>query len=350
MQKNPFTLSFGRKPNEYINRANDEAVVYDTFTQLPVTDQVYVLTAVRGGGKTVTMTSLTSKFELLPDWIVIKISPMDNILDALYRVLVYDKNTHTSHTNIQIGVSLPNINFSVSDNKPKKNLVHAIDEILEDLQKRNIKLLVTIDEITNTLQMQEFISAFQLWITNNRYIFFLATALYDELERLQNVHNLTFLYRAPRIALTPLRPYDMAETYRTVFDISEENAKRMAFFTKGYPLAFQTLGYITWEHKNESILSTSVLQEFDTRIAAAAYDKLWSELSEKDCDAMIAIARTNSDNVKDIREQAGMDANYFNQYRKRLKARGMIDTSRYGKILFALPRLREYIQNEVLFF
>ena len=116
----------------------------------------------------------------------------------------------------------------------------------------------------------------------------------------------------------------------------------MALTTNGYSLAFQILGYVQWERK-EDFLSEDVLEEFDDRIADAAYTKLWAELSETDRAVLIGITKAKSNSVKDIRETVKMDANKFNQYRKRLSIRGLIDVSRYGIINFALPRFSNFV-------
>lgn len=342
-EKNPFTLSFGRVPNEYIDRGSEERQIVDMFTSLPVTEQIYILLGVRGSGKTVTMTNVAKQIDEMNDWIVIKISPIDNILDALYRILVYNPKVHQVCVDAKLDISLLGVSVSLSSKLPEPNIIQAIDDILKTLAKRNINVLVTIDEITATDQMCAFVSAFQLFITNNRPIFFLGTALFEKFEDLKNVPNLTFLYRAPKIVLTPLNALAMAQAYMRVLNITKQQALGMASITKGYSLAFQILGYVQWDKGEQEFLSDAVLDEFDIRIADAAYNKLWSELSETDRIVMRGIAKCASHNVKDIRETLNMDANKFNQYRKRLSMRGLIDVSKYGIIEFALPRFAEFI-------
>lgn len=345
-QKNPFNLSFGRKPNEYIDRYTDEAHIFNTFTELPVTDQIYVLMGVRGAGKTVAMTDISDRIKELKDWIVIKITPIDDILDALFKILINNKRVHQMCLEAKLDISVLGVSVSVSNKTSGQNLVHSIDEILEQLQENNIKVLIAIDEVTDTPQMRSFISAFQLFITNNRPIFFLATALFEEIESLRNVRNLTFLYRAPKAILSQLNIGAIANTYERVFACTRTQALKMASMTKGYPLAFQILGYVTWEHQKSGILSNEIISEFDQRIAETAYSKLWSELSENDKRVMIAIAKTTTSSVKCIREAADMDPNKFNQYRRRLKERGLIDVQQYGTISFSLPRFKEFLQTE----
>lgn len=345
--KNPFSISFGRVPNEYIRRNQEKEQILQMFTDLPVTDQLYVLLGVRGSGKTVTMADLCDDFEKLENWIIIKISPMENILDALYRILYHDPRVHSPHTDAGISLSLPVISISVNEKAPAENITKAIDNILAALDKKGLNVLVAIDEVTNTEQMRTFISAFQIFVTNRRPIFFLATALFEEMEALRDVRNLTFLYRAPRLILSPLDIRAMAAAYQRVFDYTKTQCLKLAKATNGYSLAFQILGYVSWEHKDSGILSESILEEYDQKLAELAYGKLWTELSETDQRVMLAIAKSESHSVKDIRTIADMDANKFNQYRRRLKERGLIDVRTYGEIRFYLPRFKEFLETEV---
>lgn len=240
--KNPFSISFGRVPNEYIRRSQEKEKILEMFTELPVTDQLYVLLGVRGSGKTVTMTDLCDDFEKLNNWIVVKISPVENILDALYQILYHDARVHTLHTDTSVALSLPMVNISMNEKAPAENTTKAIDNILSALDKKGLNVLVAIDKVTNTAQMRAFISAFQIFVTNRRPIFFLATALFEEMEALRDVRNLTFLYRAPRLILSPLDIRAMAGTYQRVFGYTKTQRLRLAKATNGYSLAFPDSG------------------------------------------------------------------------------------------------------------
>ena len=54
--------------------------------------------------------------------------------------------------------------------------------------------------------------------------------------------TLTFLYRAPKIELRPLNIGMIAEKYKSIFELTDEEATEMAKETRGYPFAFQVLG------------------------------------------------------------------------------------------------------------
>ena len=89
----------------------------------------------------------------------------------------------------------------------------------------------------------------------------------------------------------------------------------MAELTKGYPFAFQVLGYLTWNHDGDY---EAVIDEYEQYLSEFVYDKIWSELSQKDRIVARGIAEVDGGKIKDIRERLGMETNEFNPYRKRL--------------------------------
>ena len=50
---NPFTLTFGKKPNRYINRYESTNDIISTFEADNPISQTYLISGIRGSGKTV---------------------------------------------------------------------------------------------------------------------------------------------------------------------------------------------------------------------------------------------------------------------------------------------------------
>ncbi|MCI1928832.1 MAG: ATP-binding protein [Lactobacillus delbrueckii] len=303
------------------------------------------MTGLRASGKTVLLTDICEWIGRMKNWLVIKISPLDDILEALYSDLQNSRYFNPDNYEASYGLSLFGASVTVNHQRPELNLVDAIDKTLAAFQKQGIKVLVAIDEATNTPQMQRFASAFQLFISNNRPLYFLATGLYDEIMSLQDVKNLTFLYWSPKIVLAPLNQMAVANAYSRIFKLDQDQSIKMAKLTRGYPFAFQTLGYVCWEQGTCEI-GGDTLQEYDQLLADASYAKLWSELSELDQRVLSVIAENEGGKVKEFRERLQMNPNLFNQYRRRLKNQGLIDARQYGTISFALPRFAEFVRFE----
>ena len=77
---NPFSLSFGKKPGEYISRITQTNEVLETFQDDEPSNQVYMVTGARGTGKTVMMTSIAEELRRDKRWIVVELNPERDML------------------------------------------------------------------------------------------------------------------------------------------------------------------------------------------------------------------------------------------------------------------------------
>ena len=128
--------------------------------------------------------------------------------------------------------------------------------------------------------------------------------------------------------------------YKNIFGTDRDTAEKMAELTKGYPFAFQVLGYLTWNHSGHY---EAVIDEYEQYLSEFVYDKIWSELSQKDRIVTRGIAETESGKIKEIREHLGMETNEFNPYRKRLIKKGIVSGETRGYIFFTLPLFERYV-------
>lgn len=142
------------------------------------------------------------------------------------------------------------------------------------------------------------------------------------------------------IFLEPLSIPAITTSYRSVFDISPSKAVEMAKLTKGYPFAFQILGYLKWETNDDL---EKLLPKFDEELIVYAYEKIWSELSELDRKIVYVIS-TGVYKTSEIREKLSIFPQLLNTYRKRLMECGVVNGSVRGELTLALPRFEEYIE------
>ena len=80
---NPFTLSFGAFPSELIERPVQTGEILDAFLEEPASQRTYMITGVRGSGKTVLMTEITRRLREREEWTVIPLSPESDMIHAL---------------------------------------------------------------------------------------------------------------------------------------------------------------------------------------------------------------------------------------------------------------------------
>lgn len=338
--QNPFTLTFGKSPLEPVERPVQTNEIIDTFTAEPVNQQMFLITGVRGSGKTVMMTEISRKLRIREEWVVIELNPSVDLLQGMLSKLNSNPVCAGIIKSAKIDLSFWEFGVSIEGAAPITDAETAIIAILEKMKKNGKKLLVTIDELTNNEFMHVFAGSFQIFVRQDLPIFLLATGLYENIDELQNEKNLTFLYRAPKIQMKPLNQQAIIKKYMNIFQIEREQAAQMAELTKGYPFAFQVLGYLTWNNHGNY---REVLEEYEQYLSEFVYDKIWSELSRKDRVVARGIAETDSGKIKDIREHLGMETNQFNPYRKRLIKKGILSGEMRGYVYFTLPLFEDYV-------
>jgi len=341
--QNPFTLTFGKSPLEPVERPVQMKEIIDTFTAEQINQQMFIITGVRGSGKTVMMTEISQKLRENDQWIVIELNPATDLLKGLLSKLNSNKVCAGIIKSAKIDLSFFGFGVAIEGMSPITDEETAIIAILEKMKKNGKRLLITIDEVTNNEFMQVFAGSFQIFVRQDLSVFLLATGLYENIDELQNEKNLTFLYRAPKIQLKPLNNRAIMNKYKTIFKIESEQAAKMAELTKGYPFAFQVLGYLCW--KNETTW-VSVLPEFSQYLEEYVYEKVWSELSKSDKELLIAMAKTADDKVEAIRKTMKKASNSFSVYRNRLIKKGVITSPEYGHLDFTLPRFKEFVLRE----
>lgn len=338
--QNPFTLTFGKSPLEPVERPVQTNEIIDTFTAEPVNQQMFLITGVRGSGKTVMMTEISRKLRTREEWVVIELNPSVDLLQGILSKLNSNPVCAGIIKSAKIDLSFWGFGVSIEGAAPITDEETAIIAILEKMKKNGKKLLVTIDEVTNNEFIHVFAGSFQIFVRQDLPIFLLATGLYENIDELQNEKNLTFLYRAPKIQMKPLNQQAIIKKYMNIFQIEREQAAQMAELTKGYPFAFQVLGYLTWNNHGNY---REVLEEYEQYLSEFVYDKIWSELSRKDRVVARGIAETDSGKIKDIREHLGMETNQFNPYRKRLIKKGILSGEMRGYVYFTLPLFEDYV-------
>lgn len=343
MNNNPFTISFGRQPTQFISRIVESNEISDNFNQDPSPAQVYMITGVRGSGKTVMMTERARTFAADAKWIVVELSPERDLLSSLAAKLCSRPDLYPLFIKAKLNFSVLGLGVTVENAAPISDIETAISRMLDVIKATGRKLLITIDEVMNNENVRIFASVFQILMRQEYPVYLLMTGLYDNIYSLQNEKTLTFLYRAPKITLGALNITAVKKSYADTFGLSMQQAGKMADLTMGYPFAFQVLGYLYWNEREEKTIE-DILPEYDQYLDEYVYSKIWIELSEKDKQVLTTIALRGTTKVADIRRELNMSSSAFSVYRDRLTRKGVISTEQYGHVYLSLPRLEQFIK------
>ncbi len=342
MSNNPFSLSFGKSPNELISRYDYANQIISTFNSDNPVSNAYLIEGVRGCGKTVLMTSIEKELAQEKNWIIIDLNSTQDLLSDFAIRLVDSCKKLTDIFKKGFNLSVAGFGIGINGEEQNRNSVSIICELLEKLSKKNKKVLITIDEVMNGDNMRHFASEFQILLRKDFQIFLLMTGLYENIYAIQNDPALTFLLRTPKIKLEPLSLAQITKVYKNVFNTDDETSKKLAQITKGYAFAFQALGLLYFDYK-DSLPLDKILLKFDDLLDDFVYRKIWEGLSNQDKNVLLAITDSKIQ-VGDVCKKLNMTSATFSKYRERLLNRGIIHSPQHGYVEIILPRFNEVIK------
>ena len=337
---NPYTITFGKEPSQSIPRFTETNEILDAFLNDPPNQQTFLITGVRGSGKTVLMTEIRKKLQEEPDWITVELSTSQDLLLTLAQTL-YNDNRLSKFLKQGGGISVLGFGVQLNSSIEIQNPTLAIKNAMDKYAKQHKKLLICIDEVISNDTMKEFSSIYQILLREDYPIYLVMTGLYDNINDLRNEKNLTFLYRVPEIRLRGLNLSTIAANYARNLPITESAAKEMAALTKGYSFAFQVLGYFTYRYNGDH---KAALPEYRQYLEDYVYEKIWSELSAEDKKLLRAIVSSESGKAKEIKDILGWSNEKYAPYRDRLIKKMIVDGSEYGYLKLTLPLMEDFVQ------
>lgn len=339
---NPYSITFGVKPNNYIDRGSLSNSLLKAFDDETSSNRVCLITGVRGSGKTTELSYLSSFYKKNDEWVVVQLAPERDMIHHLAAELSNANGLSSLFKDAQINLSLLGFGISIDGVPPITDEVVAIKKMLGALKKHNKKVVIIVDEVTPSQNMIVFSSVFQMLLRDEiDNIYLIMAGLYDNIRLLQDQKTLTFLYRAPKIELKPLKTRDIMYNYKGNFNLTDEEALSMAKETLGYPFAFQILGYLKWDRSGEPY--EDIIHEYDRQMEEYVYEKLWYELSNNDKNILIIMALYDLCKIEEIRNKLNISSNLFNVYRKRLINKGILVSKSFGYLDFILPRFNHFI-------
>ena len=349
VRENPFNISFGSMPACQVARRIPLEEILQSFRNDESGNHVYMITGIRGSGKTVLMTEAARSLQESPDWILIDLNPNRDMLLGLAGKLYAVPQAQKLFVEAELNLSLFGFGVSLKNAPLITDIEAAIEQMLLQLKKHGKRVLITVDEAVNNKYVRVFASSFQSFLRADLPVYLLMTGLYDNINNLQNEMNLTFLYRAPKIHLEPLNMAAILNIYQKVFGNPVQEAAEMARLTKGYSFAFQLLGYLCW--KNEQKWDRDeILPRFDEYLEEYSYEKIWSELSATDQKIAASLAQDlDNTEISHVRQSLQMSPQLFYKYKTRLRRKGLISENKSRELSFALPRFREFIQRQLYF-
>ena len=345
---NPYSMSFGRIPGRFISRDIVVEEVLDTLNADPPTEMAFKLTGIRGAGKTVTLSEIERELRKDDNWIIVDLKSGGDITNDLVSELYSNGGFISKYVDANLNLSAFGIGLKVSKKSPVSSIDVALKKLLEEIDKKNKKVLVVIDEIRKTDAIVDFIQEFQILIREELPIYMIVAGLYKDIEDVENTEGLTFFLRAENIEMTPLSIGIIREDYKQTLGLSPEIAEKLAQMTKGYAFAYQAFGKYMWDEGGDKI-SDMVLAQVDNALANKVYNKIWSELSETEKWYMGFIVKKEKMKVNELLEITKKTHKEWSRPRQGLKEKRLIDTSERGEIRLVLPRFKQFVEEKQLY-
>jgi energy-coupling factor transporter ATP-binding protein EcfA2 len=351
--QNPFTTTFSKTPEYTYISTNKTDEILENFSYDIPSESVYKITGVRGSGKTVILAkieeNLKNEGNKEKGWLVFDLNPARDMLGQVAAMLHkagFGKND-TKSRSMNISATILGTGGGLGYSEGKENnffdIGVEIEEMLQAAQKKGRKILVGIDEVSKTAEMIKFASEYGRWLRAGYPVYLVCTGLYENIQEVSNVKNLTFFRRATTIKTEPLNAVRMAEMYKKKLGVDGEEAKKMARLTKGYAYAFQELGVLYFRKKENETLE-DITPDLRTELFAYSYEKIWEELTEADRFLMSLLTDKNEYKRDEVLNLMGDKSGNYSMYRDRLIKRGLLE-SRQAYISISLPFFADYIKE-----
>ena len=342
--RNPYAISFGRIPHQYISRDVILGSIVDSLKSDVIEEQAFKLTGIRGTGKTVMLSAIEKELRGDDQWILCDIKPGGDITADIVSQLYEEVPFIRDYIDGNFNLSAFGIGIGIKKKTTPVSLDTAIKKIMKEIDKKKKRVLVAIDEVRKTPQLIDFIQEFQILIREELPIFLIIAGLYEDIESIENSEGLTFFLRAEKYEMTPLNITVIREDYKNTLGLKQDVAEELAVMTKGYAFAYQAFGKYMWESK-EKIISDVILSQVDEALSQKVYDKIWSELRPQDKWFLGYIAERDSMSVEELLDITSKKHNEWSGSRARLIEKGILDGKVRGKITVRLPRFKEYVED-----
>ena len=143
--QNPYTLTFGKEPIEYIKRIAEERQILEDFLSPNPPQQVYMISGVRGCGKTVFMTDISQEIGRDEDWIVVDLNPYKaDLMQEAAAYLSSIQGLAQIFQKAKLNFSLFGFGLEVSDAAPIADIQVALERMIENLAQHHKKFYLRL--------------------------------------------------------------------------------------------------------------------------------------------------------------------------------------------------------------
>ncbi len=362
-----FSPSFGNRPLSLVGRELEVRELLDGLAQAPGSKgRSVVLLGQRGAGKTVLLWELRDRAIEQGFVVTTPTSVSEGMLERIVEKVQENGARFVSDSSPRLsGGSVGVLGFSVGleftrDVQETKTPQFKLTQLVRKLNQMGHGVLILIDELqANSIEVRQLVSVYQEQIGEGLNVALVMAGLPGAVSATLNDRVLTFLNRAHKMQLGPLRLDDVRAFFTKAFGslgvrITEDQMRESVEFTQGSPYLLQLVGHNIVVYAEESgEISEGQLQ---AALSAAKSDfendvceTTLRSLSDKDVEFLVAMSHDSGfSSVASVAERMKVTVDYAQKYRRRLIDSGVIECPRRGRLTFAVPYLRDWLRHRML--
>ena len=369
MLTNPFTPIFGGKPDSFFGRKDIlnrfEIALLDRGSE----DRALFITGVRGNGKTALVEQLSRRANM-HGWHTIDLGS-DNLLETLLRNLVrQSEQTQTLSPSASVNILGTGVGISAgSISKTLRYTTADLQNVFVDFCKEHKEgVFVSIDEVQKVPleALSTVCEVFQIASRKGHDVILVLAGLPYSYEQVIHHEGCTFMRRGVHERIGLFSREEAYEAFKEAFScvdgllINDFELRLLVEASYGHPYLIQLIGYYLVFHVNALSQETPyTITRGDIQVvlprAIAAYERralrpMIEELNESERAYLGAMARRIDSermvSTGDIADELGKNQNELSPTRKNLIKKGIAIVPKRGYLMFNVPYLAGYMQNE----
>ena len=358
-----FQPTFGNRPEQYIGR---DGVIEQFMAGLqePVgsRNRCTLFLGQRGMGKTALLLELGDR-AMKAGYVVARVTAHEGMAQAIIEQFQLngseffkdEKRKLTGMTGGALGFTF-GLTFSEVTER-QYGFRSKMSLLCNRLAEKDKGALILIDEARTSAAMREVASAYQELVGDGKNIAIAMAGLPHAVSSVPNDQVLTFLNRATRVELGLISPNLIRAYYERAFreigiKISDELLDRAAQATRGFPYLMQLIGNYVMQYTEEGGTVDATIMDKAEKSAMGdmennVFKPILNPLSDNDKIFLKAMAcQGETASTAKLQAALGKRGPAIQPYRKRLLDAGVIEAPRRGELVFAVPYLAEYLQNQ----
>ena len=358
-RRNPFTPTFGHEPFALAGRAELIDDVIEGLAEGPGDpNRATIFLGPRGSGKTVLLSTIAEEASQM-EWVSANAVTGTGMLSSLMYSLrmnaghLIEEPAASTVTSLQVGPVAIGRELAREDVPWRFRFQHVVEE----LNDQGIGVLFTVDEVDpDCAELIEFISFYQLFVTEKRDVAMLLAGLPAKVSDLLIADRVSFVRRSFQRRLTSIPDIDVREAIRATIEgngkaAPDEVLDMLVEAAQGFPYAMQLLGYGAWRYTGdgESITRKSVelaISRTAQEMESAVIRPTLRECTTRELEYLQAMTEDEGPSVtSDIAQRMGIGMTNASNLRRRLIDRGIIKSMRMGLVAFDMPVLEAYLRE-----